>query len=151
MDTGRIDAWLDKHLDELAKGRCPWANSRVKRVHTNQYLDIMKVMFEFEHDLDDVHAVLVVLHDVQDPNEGEGLFGLCRTQYFLDRNLLFIEYKYMDYPNDLNDPSIKFFVIQKLDETKEASDKLLTKGYYKEYPDNLQFRKIRGQKNEIYG
>jgi hypothetical protein len=51
----------------------------------------------------------------------------------------------MDYENDLNDPSIRFFVIQKLDETKEASNKLLEKGYYNEYPQNMKFRNIRGQ------
>jgi len=56
----------------------------------------------------------------------------------------------MDYENDLNDPTIRLFVIQKLDETKEASNKLLEKGYYKQYPENKQFRKIRGQNNEIY-
>ena len=60
-------------------------------------------------------------------------------------NVLFIEYKYMDYKNDLNDPTIKFFVLQRLDETKQASNKLLEKGYYSEYPDNKQFRQIRGQ------
>ena len=148
MDTGRIDAWLDRHLLELSKGRCPWANSDVPRIHTDQYLDIMKAMFEFPKDK---HAVLVILHDVEDPEEGRTLFGLCRTQYFLDRNLLFIEYKYMEWENDLNDPSIRFFVIQKLDETKEASDKLLEKGYYNKYPENKEFRTIRGQKDEIYG
>jgi len=144
MNVQRIDTWLDLHLNELAKGKCPWANSKdVKRVHTDQYLDILKVMFEF--DSYDSHAVLVILHNVQDPNEGKELFGLCRTQYFLDRNVLFIEYKYMDYENDLNDPTIKFFVLQRLDETKQASNKLLEKGYYSEYPDNKQFRQIRGQ------
>lgn len=148
MDIGRINIWLDKHLDDLAKGRCPWANSDVPRIHTDQYLDVMKAMFEFPKDK---HAVLVVLHDVEDQHEGKELFGLCRTQYFLDRNLLFIEYNYMDYENDLNDPTIRFFVIQKFDETKEASNKLLTKGYYNEYPDNRNFRKIRGQHDEIYG
>ena len=147
MDIAKIDKWLDTHLEELAKGRCPWANSDVPRIHTDQYLDIMKAMFEFPKDK---HAVLVVLHNVEFPDEGKELFGLCRTQYFLDRNLLFIEYKYMDYENDLNDPTIRLFVIQKLDETKEASNKLLEKGYYKQYPENKQFRKIRGQNNEIY-
>ena len=145
MDVEKIDKWLDTHLQQLSTGRCPWANSKdVKRVHTDQYLDIMKIMFEF--DSSNSHAVLVILHDVQDPTEGQELFGLCRTRYFLDRNVLFIEYKYMDYENDLNDPSIRFFVLQKLDETKEASDKLLKKGYYSEYPDNQTFREIRGQR-----
>lgn len=145
MNIAKIDKWLDIHLEELAKSRCPWANSRVKRFHTDQYLDVMKVMFEFDYNIDDNHAVLVILHNVNDWNEGEELFGLCRTKYFLDRNLLFIEYKYMDYENDLNDPSIRFFVIQKLDETKEASNKLLEKGYYNQYPQNKKFRAIRGQ------
>lgn len=144
MNKQRIDSWLDTHLNELSKGKCPWANSKdVKRVHTDQYLDIMKVMFEF--DSYNSHAVLIILHNVQDTNEGKELFGLCRTQYFLDRNVLFIEYKYMDYENDLNDPTIKFFVLQRLDETKQASNKLLEKGYYNEYPNNKQFRQIRGQ------
>ena len=142
MDIGRIDKWLDEHLVELSKGRCPWANSDVPRIHTDQYLDVMKVMFEFPKDK---HAVLVILHDVKFPDEGTELFKLCRTKYFLERNLLFIEYKYMEWENTLNDPSIRFFVIQKLDETKEASDKLLAKGYYNNFPENLEFRTIRGQ------
>jgi len=30
MDIAKIDKWLDTHLEELAKGRCPWANSDVQ-------------------------------------------------------------------------------------------------------------------------
>ena len=63
--------------------------------------------------------------------------------HFTQRDLLFIEYNYNHYKNELNDPTIRFFIIQKISETTKASEKLVKRGYYDHYRDNLVFRKIR--------
>jgi len=145
----RIDTWLDKHLKELSQpedgttARCPWAySSKVPIIHTDQYMDIMKHMINFPYD-DGVHGLLIVLHGVQDRNEGQDLIGLCKTPYFTERDLLFIEYNYDHYKNELNDPTIRLFIIQRLTETKKASEKLYKTDYYETYPHNMVFRKIR--------
>ena len=82
----RIDTWLDKHLKELAQpedgstARCPWAySSKGPIIHTDQYMDIMKHMINFPYD-DGVHGLLIVLHGVQNRNEGQDLIGLCKTK-----------------------------------------------------------------------
>ena len=61
--------------------------------------------------------------------------------HFTQRDLLFIEYNYNHYKNELNDPTIRFFIIQKISETTKASEKLVKRGYYDHYRDNLVFRK----------
>jgi len=149
QEKKRINDFLDTHLKELSQpsdgsvARCPWAySSRVPIIHTDEYMDIMKHMFDFPYE-DDIHGMLIVLHHVQDRFEGQDLIGLCKTRYFTDRDLLFIEYNYDHYKNELNDPTIRFFIIQKLTETKKASQKLVEKGYYETYPHNRVFRKIR--------
>jgi hypothetical protein len=148
-DKKRIDDWLEIHLKELSQptdgsvARCPWAySSKVPVIHTDQYMDIMKHMINFPYE-DNLHGLLIVLHGVQDRNEGQDLIGLCKTQYFVDRDLLFIEYNYDHYKNELNDPTIRLFIIQKITETKKASEKLYQTDYYKTYPHNMIFRKIR--------
>ena len=112
----RIDTWLDKHLKELSQpedgstARCPWAySSKVPIIHTDQYMDIMKHMINFPYD-DGVHGLLIVLHGVQDRNEGQDLIGLCKTPYFTERDLLFIEYNYMFFINFFTSP---FYIVFK--------------------------------------
>jgi hypothetical protein len=61
---------------------------------------------------------------------------------------LFIEYNYDHYKNELNDPTIRLFIIQRLTETKKASEKLYKTDYYKTYPHNMVFRKIREAMDE---
>ncbi len=145
----RIDNFLEVHLKELSQPkdggmpRCPFAYSkRVPIVHTEEYMDIMKHMINFPYE-EDIHGMLIVLHHVTDREEGQDLIGLCKTPYFTQRDLLFIEYNYNHYKNELNDPTIRFFIIQKISETTKASEKLVKRGYYDHYRDNLVFRKIR--------
>ena len=88
----RIDTWLDKHLKELIQPR-GWSQLQdvlghtVPKFHYTHGFNIWisKHMINFPMMMV-FRGLLIVLHGVQDRNEGQDLIGLCKTPYFTERD-----------------------------------------------------------------